>query len=317
MFLCISPNPGIDKRLMIPTLVAGEIHRVRSVQSFPGGKATHVAMVLRTLGEAPQWIGPCGGASGEELVAGLRALGIEPYVSAVKGKTRTNLELIDDAGGVTEILEPGPKLSAEELSGFERTCREIFEKYGKSAFVLFSGSLPANASEDLYARLIGDAKRAGCKTFLDTGGEALRCGIKAGPDFVKPNAREAAAVLKMPFDSFEGAAEAAEKLNELGARSVAISLGADGLVYRDGASRSILMAAAIDVKAKSTVGAGDSAFAGFAKGIADGLSAEETLRLAVGCAAANCIAESPGAARLEDIERFRSQVKVQAVVAGL
>lgn len=316
MFLCVSSNPGIDKRLAIPALVPGEIHRARGVQRFPGGKATHVAMVLRTLGEEPQWIGPCGGTSGDELALGLRTLGIEPHVSLVKGNTRTNLELIDDAGKVTEILEPGTELSDEEIDGFESNCRELFKRYGKSAFVLFSGSLPVGAPEDLYARLIRDAKRAGCKTFLDAGGEALRRGIEAGPDFVKPNAKEAGTALKMVIDSTKSAEDAAEKLCSLGARSVAISLGADGLVYRDGVGKNVLHAASIELKARSTVGAGDSAFAGFAKGIADGLSSEETLQLAVACAAANCIAESPGAARLADIEKFRNQVRVQTVGAG-
>ncbi len=139
MFLCVSPNPGIDKRLAIPALVAGQIHRVRTVQSFPGGKATHVAMVLRTLGEAPHWIGPCGGTSGEDLVSGLRALGIEPHPSEVKGKTRTNLELLDDAGIVTEILEPGPELSADELGGFERACRETFWEVREIGICAFFG----------------------------------------------------------------------------------------------------------------------------------------------------------------------------------
>jgi 1-phosphofructokinase family hexose kinase len=272
--------------------------------------------VLRTLGEMPQWIGPCGGVNGEELVAGLSALGIEPHAFRVKGNTRTNLELIDDAGKVTEILESGPELSAEEIDGFERACRELFEKYGKSANALFSGSLPAGAPEDLYARLIGDAQRAGCKTFLDAGGESLRHGIKAEPDFVKPNGKESAAALKMEIDSVKSAADAAKKLCQLGARRVAISLGPDGLVYIDGVGKDVLHAAAVELKAKSTVGAGDSAFAGFAKGVANGLSAQETLRLAVACAAANCIADSPGAARLADIERFRDQVKVQTVGAG-
>ncbi len=133
---------------------------------------------------------------------------------------------------------------------------------------------------------------------------------------MKPNAKEAAAALKISIDSVKSAAEAAEKLCSLGAESVAISLGAEGLLYRDGASKGVLLAEAIALKAKSTVGAGDSAFAGFAKGIAGAFSAEETLRLAVACAAANCIAESPGAARLEDIEKFRNQVKVQTLGAS-
>jgi 1-phosphofructokinase family hexose kinase len=311
MFLCVSANPSIDKRLSIPTLAPGEIHRARSVHSLAGGKATHVAMVLRTLGETPHWIGPCGGATGEELVRGLRALGIEPHEFPVRGSSRTNLELVDDAGVVTEILEPGSKLSAMELDGFGRSCRELFERYGRSAFVLFSGSLPAGVPEDLYGHLIGTARRAGCKTFLDTGGRALERALEAEPDLVKPNAKEAAAALGTAVATVETAAEATSKFCSHGARSVAISLGDQGLVYRERCDKGLLIASAISVEAKSTVGCGDSAFAGFAKGISDGLSGEETLKLAVACATANCLAEWPGAARMEDIQSFRNQVKVQ------
>jgi 1-phosphofructokinase family hexose kinase len=310
MFLCVSPNPSIDKRIAIPALMPGEIHRVRAVESLAGGKATHVARVLQTLGENPHWIGPCGGATGEELVHGLQALGIEPHVFPLKGSTRTNLELVDDAGKVTEILEPGPELSALELDGFVQACRDLFEKFEKSAFVLFSGSLPARVPEDLYARLITEARNAGCKTLLDAGGQALLNALEARPDFVKPNAKEAAAALGAPVASLKSAAEAAEKLCSLGARSAAISFGSEGLVYREGRNKGIFVSSAIMVDAKSTVGCGDSAFAGFAKGIADELSAEETLKLAVACATANCLAKWPGAARMVDIQSFRNQVKV-------
>jgi hypothetical protein len=42
---------------------------------------------------------------------------------------------------------------------------------------------------------------------------------------------------------------------------------------------------------------------------------EETLRLATACAAANCVADLPGAARLLDIENFRKQANVE-LLAG-
>src|ERR1700716_3371854 len=107
MFLCVSPNPAIDKRLTAPSLARGRVNRVRSFQAFPGGKSTHVAMVLRTLGGSPQWIRPCGGASGHELLAGLASLGIQATACATNQSTRTNLEIFGGDGTVTEILEPG------------------------------------------------------------------------------------------------------------------------------------------------------------------------------------------------------------------
>src|SRR5262250_585449 len=96
MFICVSLNPAIDKRLVVERLVPGKIHRVRSVEAHAGGKSAHVAMVLRALDETPHWIGPCGGATGTELASGLRSLGIETHPFPVRGTTRTNLEILDE-----------------------------------------------------------------------------------------------------------------------------------------------------------------------------------------------------------------------------
>src|ERR1041385_5936108 len=104
MFICVGPNPAIDKRLTLESLSPGRIHRVRTIQHFPGGKAAHVAMVLRTLGVAPHWTGFCGGPTGEELVRGLTALGVAVHPCHTRQPTRTNLEIIEDSGTVTEIL---------------------------------------------------------------------------------------------------------------------------------------------------------------------------------------------------------------------
>src|SRR5882762_4100637 len=187
MFLCVSPNPAIDKRITLPALIPGEIHRAQTVQAFPGGKSAHVAMVLRALGAEPLWIGPCGGPTGSELLAGLRKLGINAHPVTTIGETRTNLEIIDDAGVVTEIREPGSPVSPAELSAFERACNELFENGKGSTTVIFSGSLPLGAPNNFYAKLIVAARAAGCRTFLDTSGEPLKLALAAYPDFVKPN----------------------------------------------------------------------------------------------------------------------------------
>jgi fructose-1-phosphate kinase PfkB-like protein len=53
--------------------------------------------------------------------------------------------------------------------------------------------------------------------------------------------------------------------------------------------------------------------AGFAFGIAFRYSPEDTLRLAAACGAANCSADSPGAARLENIRGLEQQISVQTL----
>lgn len=316
MFLCVSPNPAIDKRLTVPSLLRGSVNRVRTVQSFPGGKSAHVAMVLRTLGGEPQWIGPCGGASGQDLVAGLSALGIQATACATQQPTRTNLEIMEIDGTVTEILEPGAVPSPAEWEEFVGACRSLFAEGSEDASVIFSGSLPANAEPTLYAALITSAQQYSCKTFLDTSDKPLRLALAEKPFFVKPNREEVAQLLGMPVGSPSDSVSALHKLLSLGAQSVALSLGSEGLFFCASTSAPVFFAPVVPLQPRSTVGCGDSALAGFVFGIASGYSPQDTLRLAAACGAANCLADSPGAARLQDIRDFQQQISVQKISSG-
>lgn len=313
MFICVSLNPAVDKRLTAASFERGRINRMGTSESFPGGKSTHVAMVLKTLGESPQWIGPCGGASGQELLAGLANLGIEATSCATRQATRTNLEIVEDDGTVTEILEPGAAPSGQEWVEFAEVCRRMFAEGGENAWVILSGSLPANAPPDLHSRLIKMAGEFDCRTMLDTSGEPLRLGLGAKPCFVKPNREEASKLFDTPVNSVATGADAIRKLLSLGACSAALSLGAEGLLFCSGLSEPVLFAPSLPLQPRSTVGCGDSALAGFGFGFASRFSSSDTLRLAAACGAANCLADSPGAARLSDIHDFQRQVSVQTL----
>src|SRR5215813_8691979 len=107
MFLCVSANPAIDKQIRMTEFRMGAVNRAIVANPEPGGKAAHVAMALRALGEKPQWIGFAGGAMGEFLISGLKALEIRTLPVATREETRENLAILDRAGTVTEILEPG------------------------------------------------------------------------------------------------------------------------------------------------------------------------------------------------------------------
>ncbi|MGA2429437.1 MAG: 1-phosphofructokinase family hexose kinase [Candidatus Acidiferrum sp.] len=313
MFLCVSPNPAIDKRLTVSSLLRGHVNRARAVQGFPGGKSVHVAMVLHTLGGRPHWIGPCGGASGQELLAGLSALGIQATASTTRQPTRTNLEIVEDDATVTEILEPGAAPSSAEWEEFESACRRLFGEGSENAFVIFSGSLPPSAAPELYAGLVARAREFGCKTFLDTSGEPLRLALAEKPYFVKPNREEAAQLLGKPVSSLSDAISALRKLLTLGAQSAALSLGSEGLLFCAGTNAPVLFASVVPLQPRSTVGCGDSAMAGFVFGIASRFSPEDTVRLAAACGVANCSADSPGAARLKNIRDLQQKIFVRTL----
>ena len=313
MFACLSANPALDKRLRLTRLVLGGVNRVTEAKAAPGGKSTHVAMVLRTLGADPDWIGFTGGASGQELIDGLSTLGIRARPIRTQHATRVNLEIIDEAACVTEILEPGVAPSESEIASFQDACEEQFSRGKSQEMVIASGSLPPGMPADFYASLIDRAHAHGCKFFLDTSGEALRSSLEAGPDLVKPNREEAAWITGWKITDTASAVKATDYFLSAGAKSVAISLGSGGVVWRPGKGREAYFVSAAILQAKSTVGCGDSVMAAFAYAASVGLPPEETARLAVACGAANCLANSPGAALAEDIQRFRNGVIVETL----
>ena len=192
MLICVSANPAIDRRLWLGELAVGGVNRARAVKAHPGGKAAHVAMAARALGEEVMWVGLLGGATGDEVESGLSRLNIPVTIVRTESETRANLEIIEPGGTVTEILEPGGGVTSSEVERLLSMCEDVFAECGRRAQVALSGSLPPGAPVDLYAQLTRVARAHGCRVLLDTSGEALRGGLEAAPDLVKPNLDEAA-----------------------------------------------------------------------------------------------------------------------------
>lgn len=310
LFLCVSLNPAIDKRLTVHRLEPGCVNRAVTVKAAPGGKAAHVAMVLQVLGANVVWTGFHGGAEGAVLMEGLRDLGIRTRGVPISGRTRTNLEILDDNGTATELLEPGPTVTPAEIMNLRNRCEELLRETNQPGALILSGSLPPGAPTDCYARLTELGHKHGAKVFLDTGGEPLRRALEARPDFVKANQSEASEMSGIQVQDLHGAGIAMEKIVGAGARSAAISLGAGGLVFQADATLPAIYAPALPVNVTSAVGSGDAALAGFAFACGAGLDNVTTLQLAVACGAANCLAELPGQPRKHDIDRLRESVVV-------
>ena len=309
MIICISVNPAIDRRLHLEKIAVGQVNRAVSATPFPGGKAAHVAMVARALGEEVTWIGFLGGAAGEECESGLTTLGIPLTVVRTQASTRANLEIIAGDGTVTEILEPGGAVTEGEVERLLTACAEVFAESGSGTQVALSGSLPPGAPNDLYAQLIHLAHEYDQRVLLDTSGEALRQGLKAMPDLVKPNRVEAGWFAGRSVSTEEVAVGIARQLIAAGAKSAAVSLGPEGIIWQR-PNLPVLTSRPPAVKVRSSVGCGDAALAGFAVAHAKGKEDEDALSLAVACGTANCFADSPGLIDPVEVKRILKQISV-------
>ena len=314
LFFCVSLNPAIDTRLALDEFQIGRVNRVSEVHRTPGGKAAHVAMALQALGANPTWIGFSGGATGNELMEGLRRLKIQAVSVPTVHHTRANLEIIENHGGVTEILEPGGTIASSEWCEFQKTCEKEFQCIAPRKIVLISGSQPPGVPAEASAELLKLAHCSGCLAFLDTSGSPLADALAAGPDFVKINREEAQSVTGVEANDIVSADRTVRKLLERCAKTAAISLGDRGIVAIKQGSEPAIRAWVAPLRAKSTVGCGDSALAGFAFATASGFSFERSLSLAVACGAANCLAPLPALIKKDNVSRFEPTVCVEHVV---
>ena len=305
--LCVSANPGLDRRITLPALRLGRVNRASAVDPMAGGKAAHVAFVSKMLGAEVRWLAFLGGADGEACREGIAARGITPISVPIEGRTRTNLELIDsESGEVTEVLEPGPTVTASERLAFITLFDAQLRNHPT---VVISGSLPGGVASSFYAELVSIAKGANCRVMLDTSGEALAATLESDPHVIKPNRQEVSTLLGREVRSVEDAIEAAKELRQRGPQTVIISLGETGAVVVTG--HATLHGVAPKVGAKSAVGSGDSFLAGWAVASSLGKPAGDCLRTAIACGAANCLAESPGIFTMESVKGFFPEIQIR------
>ncbi|MEU2955307.1 1-phosphofructokinase family hexose kinase [Streptomyces xanthochromogenes] len=301
MILTVTLNTALDITYRVPALVPHASHRVDEVTERPGGKGLNVARVLAALGHEAVVTGFVGGPSGEVLRALLAKDAPVDELVPVEGATRRTIAVVDAAtGDTTQLNEPGPLISPTEWEAFLVTYGRLLE--GADAVAL-CGSLPPGLPVGAYAQLVRQARGAKVPVLLDTSGEALRRGIAARPDLVKPNADELA--------QLTGSREplrAARDARRRGAHTVVASLGAEGLlaVSPDG----LWQAAPPAVVRGNPTGAGDSAVAGLLSGLVEGLDWPGRLTRAVALSAATVAAPTAGEFDRATYEKTLGSVRV-------
>ena len=279
--LTITLNPALDLTVRVPHLEPGEVNRSQALLSHAAGKGLNVAQVLADLGHSLTVSGFLGEDNQQAFNALFARRGFADAFIRVPGETRSNIKLAEDDGRVTDINGPGPHVNDLAQHALLDKLDHIAASHDA---VVVAGSLPRGVSAQWLRELVLRLKALGCKVILDTSGEALKEGLRAGPWLVKPNAEELSEALGRPVSSVESQVAAATELQILGISHVVISHGADGVNWFCRGTQP-LQAVPPKVRVASTVGAGDSLLAGMVHGLISGHSAEQTLRSATAIAA--------------------------------
>ncbi|MBJ7472027.1 MAG: 1-phosphofructokinase [Solirubrobacteraceae bacterium] len=268
----LTANPSLDRTAELAQLVPGEVQRMTGFQLDAGGKGVNVARALHSAGVPVTAVLPAGGLNGHELLRLLALEGLDVAAVAIEEPIRSNITIVERDGRTTKINEQGPDLA----SAVSRLHVTVMRAAAGADWVVLAGSLPPGTTPRLYTDLIHALQDAGVKVAVDCDGPILKDVIAAGPDLIKPNDEELAAAAGLPVDDPYTARAAISALQELGARAVLASLGAQGAVLVDDTGTHLAVGQA--VLPRSTVGAGDATLAGF---IAAGARGPQALRHAV------------------------------------
>ena len=304
MITTVTLNPAIDTRYFIEDFKEGRLFRAEKTIKSPGGKGLNVTKVLKQLDANVVATGILGGKNGERIQENLKKMNIKEEFYVSSAETRVCIAVLGKYSE-TEILESGEELTDSDLRAFEKKFMELVEK---SDVITMSGSLPKGMEAGYYQKLVEMVNRKGKKVILDTSGKSLLEGVKGKPYLIKPNFDELEYVLGESIDGRDKIKKAVEKLKNLGAQNVLVSLGGEGAIYF---GEKVLKITIPKIKIHNTVGSGDSSVAGFAKGLDDGLELDEVLKLSMACGMSNAQSMETGRVIPEDVKGFMENITIE------
>lgn len=303
MIYTLTLNPSVDYIVQLDSFQLGELNRTVSETKFPGGKGINVSRVLKQFGAKSKALGFIGGFTGSYIEQFLQNEDIETDFVAVSEDTRINIKL--KTGTESEINAKGPKISEDD---FKRLKSQIGKLDAKDLLVL-AGSIPSSLPKSTYEEIVKICKENGTPFVVDAEGELLKKVLSYEPFLIKPNHHELGELFDTTITCVEEVIPYAQKLVEMGAKNVIVSLAGDGAVLIN--KEMVLFAEVPEGVVKNSVGAGDSMVAGFVAAYQTTSNIAKAFQYSV--ASGSATAFSLGLCTREKIEELLPQVRIREI----
>lgn len=307
MILCLTPNPAIDRTLVLPQITLGDVHRAQQVIVAPGGKGLNVARSIRTLGGEPICMGFAGGYSGRLLADLAQKEGLASSWTWTDSETRTCTILVAQDGDATVINEPGAPVTSFD---WKQLRQDIHTQVSSIHFACISGSLPPNSSAEDLQGLLNMLIDEGKQVWLDSSGMALKTALATPAICIKVNGHEISEALGVDVSDLASAQRALIMLRERDRVASVITLGSAGALLATKEGKWYAQGPQVNVV--STVGSGDSFLGGLVSALDGGQSWPDALRDAVAAGTANTLSPGGGQFTRQQFDEIRRQVQIQA-----
>lgn len=308
MIYTVTLNPALDRTIWISKVRDDVPNRILDEHSYAGGKSIDVSKVLKNLGVDSIALGFVGGFAGRELEGRLLNEGVQTDFIRVSGETRTNIIIHEkETGRQLAFNARGPQIRPSELMQLV----EQIEALPCPEVVTIGGSLPPGVSSEICRKIIRLVKKCQARVVLDLDGQALKAGIKAKPDIIKPNIHELSELLGRKLNQLDEVVAAAREINREGVETVLVSMGPKGILLVSGDEG--YLAVPPEVKVKNTIGAGDSAVAGFVFGLVCSKDPKEALKYAAAAGTATTMSQGTALCQKKDFLMVLPQIRLNSL----
>lgn len=299
MIYTVTFNPAIDYVVRTPQMKMGEVNRSSSEEIFFGGKGINVSVVLAELGVCSKALGFVAGFTGRAIEEGIADKGVtSDFVHLENGFSRINVKIKSDEE--TELNGQGPVITETDIAKLYSKLDELSE----GDTIVLAGSIPNSLPADIYEKILAYLAPKNVRAVVDATGKLLMNVLKYKPFLVKPNNHELGEIFGVKLKTYDDIVMYANKLREMGAKNVLVSMAGDGAVLVD-EQGNVHSCGVCKGTVVNSVGAGDSMVAGFIAGCEKG---NYDYALKLGTAAGGATAFSMGLAEKKLIDELFSQL---------
>lgn len=291
-------NPAFDIHVSLRSFPLGKESLADTVSRDIGGKGINISRALTANGIENTALVVVGDENRADFIQGMEQAGLTYQELPWAGRIRENITIHPE-------IEPETRLS---FKGFEcdgSLLQKAEERIDADGIITFTGSVPAGISAEEIEEFLKNLQSNGARLVIDSKSVSLEMLKRIKPWLIKPNAEE--------IEAYYGAAQSeaelcaiAMDLHQSGIANAMISLGGEGAILA--AEGKLYRAKAPIIEAVSTVGAGDSAIAGFIGCEGD---AKERLRHAIAYGSAACLLEGTNPPLPKDIATLLEQIEIK------
>lgn len=321
-FHVVAPNPMLYRTLKVSRLWPGRVHEAAEADVTAAGRGIVAARALWAWGADTVLYSIAGGHGGRQLRGELEMEGIPHVLTPVRGELGVVVRIVETQPPqrVTELHEPGPRISLAEQQALVESVREAL---GEGDWLVLSGALPPGASPALYLACMLEAQGRGCRVALDVPGEVLAALLKASAkpvDVARVRGSDLGAASglgpRVPSEGFAllrqagTVREGLKRLQEAGVVYPVLSLGPAGAaIWVEG---TVLRTRAPEVDNPNPAGCGDVFLAALLMAL-DEQGPRGALRVATALAAEKAARQDDLAPAWEDAQKHLPQVRFEGL----